>query len=168
MSWAKQLSKPLPQGGLHNMQGSAQRSDLSPLLHENGVCQLEVVNEGHSTITGCCDSVNTLQWFPWLSTLLQGKYLLLIPLKKERAYYCHCAVTRSFVCPRVSCASQQSIKHPISALNTEGVKQNISANKVTTELQREIHELISGFSTIQWLSNILKKYGWLFPKKNCF
>lgn len=60
----------------------------------------------------------------------------------------------------MSRVSQQSIKHRIDTVNTEGVKQNISANKMNTELQHEIHELVSAFSTIQWLANILKKkYG---------
>lgn len=30
---------------------------------------------------------------------------------------------------------------------------------MNTELQHEYHELISVFSTAQWLANILKKYG---------
>lgn len=60
----------------------------------------------------------------------------------------------------MSRVSQQSIKHRIDTVNTEGAKQNISAYKMNTELQHEIHELVSAFSTIQWLANILKKkYG---------
>lgn len=55
---SKLLSQALPEPGLHSVQGFDQRSDLS---HKSAVCQLEVVNEGHSRITGCCDSVNTLQ-----------------------------------------------------------------------------------------------------------
>lgn len=69
----------------------------------------------------------------------------------------------------MSCVSQQSIKHPIDAVNTEGVKQNISANKMNTELQNKIHELISVFSTVPWLAIIYKKnMADSFPNKNCF
>lgn len=70
----------------------------------------------------------------------------------------------------MSRVSQQSIKHRIDTVNTESVKQNISASKMNTELQHEIHELVSAFSTIQWLANKKNKKNMAdsFPNKNFF
>lgn len=102
----------------------------------------------------CCSEV-TYCWFS-----LRKSELTLLTL------YCNRALWQ---CVRMSRVSQQSIKHRIDTVNTEGVKQNISANKMNTELQHEIHELVSAFSTVQWLANIKKKYmADSFPNNNFF
>lgn len=149
------------------MQGFDQRSALSPWLHQNGVCQLEAVNEGHSTITGHCDSVNTVWDFLGLEYCCRAGTYCWFSL--ERVSMLLTLSCNKELCGRRSRVSQQSIEHLIGAVNTEGAKQNISANKMNPEPLHEIHELISSLQYHTVACKYIKKnMADSFPNKNCF